>query len=66
MVLLGVATIARILFIIFCGYLVTLAVKDARKIGPVVACIILTLIFNDISTILVDISNFLNWNSIVF
>ena len=56
MFFLGVATIARILFIIFCVYLVTLAVKDARKIGPVVACIILTLIFNDISIILVDIN----------
>ena len=51
MFFLGVATIARILFIIFCVYLVTLAVKDARKIGPVVACIILALIFNDISII---------------
>jgi len=58
MLFLGVTTIARILFIIFCVYLVTLAVKDARKIGPVVACIILTLIFNDISIILVDINNF--------
>ena len=58
MFFLGVAPIARILFIIFCGYLVTLAVKDARKIGPVVACIILALIFNDISIILVDIYSF--------